>query len=90
MRRVFYLPLSSTSLSTPALRESMRRFHWHQCFLALKAHQSEKSMYHRKLALSITKAPDEVRETPADYATDKKQKDTKHSRHHTTAQQQRR
>jgi hypothetical protein len=51
--RVFYLPQSSTSLSTEALRESMRRWHWHRYFVALRAKNQDLALYHSKLAKSI-------------------------------------
>ena len=34
--KVFYLPVSSTELSTEALRENMRRWHWRRYFHFLK------------------------------------------------------
>lgn len=51
--RVFYLPQSSVALSHRTLLESMRRWHWHQYFLALRKRDQVKALHHRRLAESI-------------------------------------
>jgi len=62
--KVFYLPESSCQLSAAALRESMRRWHWHRYFVTLRAIAEEADIFvlevlqprahmHRKLAQSL-------------------------------------
>lgn len=41
--KIFYLPQSSCELSTEALRESMRRWHWRQYFLNLRRERAARN-----------------------------------------------
>jgi len=48
-----YLPESVLELSPEALRNQMRKHHWRQYFLALKARQPNRAKYHATLARSL-------------------------------------